>query len=80
MIDNGQVFVNEKNIVKTLSKRTGMDEDLIHTLVYHLERTILHHVMMGHIVRINQFFTIYRVNKVVEIELTDKAKRLVKRK
>jgi hypothetical protein len=71
-------LINEKDIVKFLAKRTGLDENEIHTILYHFERAVLHHVMMGHHVRINQFFTIYNLGKHVEIELTYKAIKLKK--
>jgi hypothetical protein len=73
-------IINEEDIVKILSKRTGLDENEIHTILHHLERAILHHVMMGYHVRINQFFTIYNIGKHVEIELAEKALKLIKRK
>ena len=74
------LLIDEKEIIKTLSMRTGMDEDLIHTMIYFFERTILHHVMLGYKVRINDFFTIYKTGNQVEIILDEKAKRQIKKK
>jgi hypothetical protein len=74
------LWIDEKEIIKVLSVRTGMDEDLIHTMIYFFERTILHHVMLGYKVRINDFFTIYKRDNQVEILLDEKVKRHIKKK
>lgn len=74
------LLIDEKEIIKTLSMRTGMDEDLIHTIIYFFERTILHHVMLGYKVRISDFFTIYKSGDQVEIMLDERAKRQIKKK
>lgn len=73
-------LVDDKEIVKVLASRTGMEEALIHTLIHYFERVILHHVMMGDHVRIKDFFTIYWSNQQVEIMLNEKAKRRIKKK
>lgn len=74
------MWIDEKEIIKTLSMRTGMDEGIIHTTIYFFERTILHHVMLGYKVRINDFFTIYKKGSQVEIMLDEKAKKHIKKK
>jgi len=74
------LWIDEKEIIKVLSMRTGMDEDMIHTMIYFFERTILHHVKLGYKVKINDFFVIYKLDNQVEIMLNEKVKKHMKKK
>ena len=73
-------WIDEKEIIEILSMRTGMDEDLIHTMIHFFERIVIHHVMLGYTVRINNFFTIYRRGDQIDIMLDEKVKKHIKKK
>ena len=73
-------IVGEKDIADILVMRTGMDHALILTLLHYYQRTILHSVLNGKIVDIEGLFTIYKRNNNVEIELSEQAKRYIKKK
>lgn len=72
--------VNEKEIIEVLAVRTGVDKNLIHTLIHFYERVILHKAMTGHFVRIDNLFIIYHKEDQVHIEFTEKARRYIKKK
>ncbi len=74
------MVVDEKEIAHLLAIRTGLEVNLIRTLMHYYERIILHSAMKGNYVRINNLFTIYHQNDEIEIRFTEKAKKHLKKK
>lgn len=72
-------LVGNKEIARLLVMRTGMDENVVLTLLHFYERIILHRVVTGDTVRIDNLFTIYHTKSEIEIMLTEKAKKYIKR-
>ena len=73
-------IVSEKELAHILAMRTGMDEETIETILHFYERAILHQVLRGKLIHIKGLFTIYHRDQGVEIELTEQAKRYIKKK
>lgn len=73
-------IVTVQDIVDILAVRTGFNPDTIHTMLHYYERIILHQVMKGGYVKIDNLFVIYHQGNQVVIEFTEKAKRQIKKK
>ncbi|BCR35197.1 hypothetical protein [Mariniplasma anaerobium] len=73
-------IMDEKQIADLLAIRTGLEVNLVRTLMHYYERIILHSAMRGNYVTIDNLFTIYHRNNKIEIRFTEKAQKHLKKK
>ena len=59
MNQSKRTTINEKDIAVILADRTGLEVNLVRTLMHFYERIILHSAMKGNYVRIENLFAIY---------------------
>jgi len=70
----------EEQLVKLISERTGIDENMLVTILRYYHRIILHRIKLGDYVVMEDLFRIYYIEAEAKIEFTAKALRDMKKK
>ena len=64
-------LIKEDKLIEVLEMRTGMKRDDLSTILYSLERAIIHYARKGNNVRLGDLFTIYWDYTTPEIRLNE---------
>lgn len=65
-------YIDSKQIVKILSERLSLDEEMIEVIIAHWLRMIFHNIKEKVFININDFFQIYEINNYVNIRFSNR--------
>jgi predicted membrane-bound spermidine synthase len=69
----------DDDLIELLSHRTSVSYEVIHTIIYYYQRMVLHKIKHNEDVILDGFIKFVHLKDGLYIELTEKAKKIIKR-